>query len=443
LLAKPRRYLTSATLVVIAVGLAGALLSALDSMQRAESLMMARAITAAAAMPASDIKELKGNNSDLENSAYQNIKRSLNRIRQENSGMQQAYLLGLRQDGNTFYYVNSEYEGSKNYTVPGFLYTAPTAELQAAFTQDRAFIDGPNFDGINGRVSAFAPVFDERTGKVVAQLGLDMRAYDYYQQIATSILIPLLLAAIPLAVLLRNRRLESKEQEVLQLKTQFVSVASHELRSPLSGALWGVQAVLKEDKLTKKQGETLTEVYNSVATSLASVNEILDFSIFDRGKANKLHRVDVNLVDIIDEVKKVLALSAEESGVKVQFNDKWPESAIVTGDIGALKRAFGNIMSNAIKYSHDGGTVDLIYEHKDDKHIIAVRDHGIGIPEDEQSRVVEGYYRATNASKKLAHGTGMGLWVTNLLIKQHKGRFWLESHVDHGTTVYVELPAKN
>jgi signal transduction histidine kinase len=443
LLAKPRRYLTSAALVVVVVGIAGALLATVDAMERSQNLMMARAITAAAALPSSEVRTLQAAKNDPENKTYQSIKRRLARIRQENPGMQHVYLLGRGADGGVFYYVDSEYTSSRKYSHPGTQYQYATPQLQAAFSEDRPFIDAPALNAFGSQASAYAPVFDEATGEIVALLGLDVRAYDYYQQIAVNALIPLLLAAIPLTVLLRNRRLEAKEHEVLQLKTQFVSVASHELRSPLTGALWGAQSLLKDDSnLNDKQKDTLTAIYNSTATSLASVNEILDFSIFDRGKANKLQRVDVNLVTILNEVQKTLELSAEESGVKVQLTGKWPEHVMTTGDVGALKRAFSNILSNAIKYSHQGSTVDLSHKHDASRHVIAVRDHGIGIPEEEQARVMEGYYRASNASLKLTHGTGMGLWVTRMLLEQHHGKLWLESKVGHGTTVFVMLPDK-
>jgi signal transduction histidine kinase len=442
LLAKPRRYLASTAMVVVAVGIAGALLAALDAIQRNNSLMMARATTAAAALSVTEVRTLEGDVDDLDNAAYQSLKRRLARIKQENPGMQYIYLLGKRADGHVFYYVDSAPTHSAAYAAPGLVYPQAPSRLQAAFTEYRPFTMEPSLDDLGGQISTFAPVVDETSGQIVAQLGMDISAYDYYQQTAVNALVPLLLAAIPLTVLLRNRRLETKEREVLQLKTQFVSVASHELRSPLTGALWGVQSVLKDDKLSKKQSGTLTDVYNSVATSLASVNEILDFSIFDRGKANKLQRVDVNIVTILDEVQKVLSLSAEESGVKVHFTGRWPDEVMTVGDIGALKRAFSNILSNAIKYSHEGDVVELGHRSKGGQHTITIRDHGIGIPVEEQEKVLNGYYRASNASLKLAHGTGMGLWVTRMLIEQHHGKLWLESKMGQGTTVFISLPIK-
>lgn len=439
---KPRRYLTSAALVVVSVGLAGALLSAINAMQRSQSLMLSRAITAAGALPADEIRSLEGNDKDLANPTYQNLKRRLTRIRQENPGMRFIYLFGQNSRGEAFFYVDSEPVNSPDYSPPGELYPEASSRVHAAFVEDTSFIEGPLGDSYGTWISAMAPVVDESTGQVVAVLGIDVNAYDYYFQIGLYAVIPLLLAAIPLTVLLRNRRLEAKEREVMELKTQFVSVASHELRSPLTGALWGVQSLLRSDgNLTDKQKSILTSVYNSTATSLASVNEVLDFSVFDRGKADKLQRVEVDLVAVLHDVQKVLDLSAQEAGVHLRFVGDWPDTAATIGDPAALKRAFSNIVSNAVKYSSKDTAVEFAYQRKDKHHIVSIQDHGIGIPKNEQAKVLTGYYRATNASKRLVHGTGMGLWITRLIIEQHHGALYLDSKVNKGTTVHVSLPA--
>lgn len=439
--AKPRRYLTSAALVVVAVGVAGAALSAINAMQRSQDLMLSRAVTAAAAMPADEIRELNGDSSDLDNPTYQSIRQRLMRIRQENPGMRFVYLFGRQSNGEIFFYVDSEPANSEDYSPPGETYSEASSEVHAAFVEDRPFIEGPVSDSYGTWISAIAPVVDQSTGQVVALMGIDVDVYDYYLQIGLYALIPLLLAAIPLTVLLRNRRLEAKDRELTQLKTQFVSVASHELRSPLAGALWGVQSLLKADKLNEEQKRTLTSVYTSVATTLASVNEVLDFSVFDRGKADKLQRVEVDLVSVLKDVQKVLELSSEEAGVQVKLTGNWPEVAQTIGDPSALKRAFSNVLSNAIKYSRKDTTIELSYRHENGQHVIAVADQGIGIPPEELPKVLDGYYRATNASERLAHGTGMGLWITKLIVEQHHGKLNLESELDKGTTVTASLPA--
>jgi signal transduction histidine kinase len=438
-LARPLQYLTSATAVVIAVGLVGSVLAAANASQVSKDLILSRAVTAARAFSGEEVLALKGDARDLESDTYQSLKRRLVSIRQGNSGTRFAYLLGMK-DNQVIFLADSEPQTSKDYSPPGSSYSEATGLLRSVFFNHDPIIEGPSQDSYGNWVSGLAPVTDE-TGKIVAVLGIDIPARDYYQQIATYAVIPLLLAAIPAAVLVYNRRLARKEHEITELKTQFVSIASHELRSPLTGTLWGVQSLIKSNP-KKTQEKTLKSVYNNVASSLATVNEILDFSIFDRGKAGKLQHDIVDLRDVLSDVQKLHELAAEAAKLGIYHAGAWPEQALTVGDQGALKRALSNIVSNAIKYSPDGSKIEIALHTEGGKHIIGVRDHGIGIPKSEQRKVLQGYYRAANAAKVKTYGTGMGLWVTRMIVEQHQGRLWLESRENEGTTFFISLPAK-
>jgi len=439
--AKSRRY-SSVMVVVLAVGIAGAVLAGTNAALINRQLLVSRAQTAATALSDEEISSLDGNETDLDTNAYDVLKERMVRIRQDNEGTRFAYLLGERRNNEVFFLVDSEPASSPDYSPPGLAYPDATTRVKAAFSDDTPFVEGPISDSYGSWVSALAPVVDE-TGKTIALLGIDVSAQDYYMQIGMYAIIPLLLAAIPLTVLYRNRKVEEKEQEITDLKTQFVTVASHELRSPLNGVLWGTQSLIapgKNTNLTDPQRSTLTAIYNSTASSLATVNEILDFSIFDRDKAEKTQRETVDLHDVLADTQKVLDLAAQEASVTVNQTGDWPTNVFTTGDPNALKRGFNNILSNAIKYSPKDSTVDLLYKRTGDQHIVSVRDHGIGIPESEQAKVLEGYYRAGNATKVKAHGTGMGLWVTKKIIEQHKGTLKLTSKENQGTTVIISLP---
>ena len=100
-----------------------------------------------------------------------------------------------------------------------------------------------------------------------------------------------------------------------------------------------------------------------------------------------------------------------------------------------------NIVSNAIKYSPEKTNIKITYRVSDGEHVIGVSDQGIGIPAGEQDKVLEGYYRASNAATVQADGTGLGLWVSKRIVEENGGRLWLNSKVGHGTTVYIALPA--
>lgn len=438
-LVRPMQYLTSATAVVIAVGLVGSVMAAANASQVNKDLIKTRAVSAAKAISGEEIEALHGDARDLETERYQNLKQRLMSVRQGNDGTRFVYLMRL-DDNRVEFLVDSEPEASKDYSPPGSPYSEASGLLRSVFYNQEPIIEGPSKDSYGDWVSGLAPVTN-KSGDIVAVLGIDIATRDYYQQIANYALIPLLLASIPVAVLVYNRRLARKEHEISQLKTQFVSIASHELRSPLSGTLWGVQSLLKS-KPRKEQEKILTSVYNNTASSLATVNEILDFSIFDRGKDTNFQREIVNLHDVLQDITKLHELSAQEAGLALTHAGRWPQKALVVGDQGSLKRAVGNLISNAIKYSPSGGAVEIALHSTEDSHLIAVRDHGIGIPPSEQKKVLRGYYRAPNAAKVKSYGTGMGLWVTKKIVEQHHGKLWFSSKENKGTTFFIRLPIK-
>lgn len=439
-LARPLQYLTSATATVIAVGIIGSALAAANAAQTSKDLMLSSATTAAAAFSENEVKALHGDARDLENPTYKSLKQRLVSIQQGNSGTRFAYLLGKDATNQVIFLVDSERESSKDYSPPGAPYPEASMLLRSTFYNNDPVFEGPSQDSYGNWVTAAAPITDEN-GKIVGVLGIDTPAADYYKQIATYAVIPLLLAAIPVSVLIYNRRIARKEHELTELKTQFVSIASHELRSPLTGTLWGIQSLLK-GKHRADQEKTMTAIYNNVASSLATVNEILDFSIFDRNNEHRLQREIVNLRHVLGDVLKLHELSAQENNLEFVHVGKWPKEVYTIGDQGALKRAVGNIISNAIKYSPQGGKLEIALHTAGNKHVIGVRDHGIGIPKSEQAKVLRGYYRAANATKVQAYGTGMGLWVTKMIIEQHHGRLWMNSTENLGTTFFIALPAK-
>lgn len=439
---KIRHYATSAIAVVVAVGIAGSALAGMNASLISRDLLLSRAQTAADAFSAQEIMTLSGSAQDTDTDTYKSIKQRLIRIKHNDKSTRFAYLVGFREN-RAYFLADSEPIESINYSPPGQYYPDATAELIAAFGEDRAFIEGPVTDSYGTWFSALAPVIDQSTGKTVALLGLDTPARSYYSYIALRTLIPLLLAAIPVLVLVRNRKLEAKEREITALKSQFVAIASHELRSPLSGTLWGVQSLLKPNAtppLNDHQRQILSSVYNNTAASIATVNEILDFSIFERGKPQVRQHELVNIVEVLKDVEKLFRLSAEENILKIRYVGTWPKRIPVRGDPSALKRAFSNIISNAIKYSPTGGTIELGYHPETHAHTIGVRDHGIGIPKYAQAKVFKGYYRAKNATKIKTHGTGLGLWVTKMIIEQHHGKLRLTSQPGKGTTIFVTLP---
>lgn len=438
---RPKRYTTVVALLIVIAGVASGLFAAATSSAQKRDYLIGRAQTISDTMPVSDVTSLHGNQDDLSTLAYYRVKRQLEQVRSSNLDIARIRLFTTDKDGITIK-ADALAPDSSGYASPGTVYAHASPALHKALTEVTPVFDRLTTDDSGRWVAAYTPILDPTTKQVVGVVGVFVAASSYYMEIVLYALVPMLLAAIPLAGILRDIKIQAKEHEIMQLKNQFVSIASHELRSPLTGMLWGIQIMQQdESRLSLKQRGLLHDMYLSTESSLATVNEILDLSIFERAKGHVLQRDLIDLGTVIDQVISTLKLGAQEKGVEIHKNGRWPKSIPVMGDVGALKRGLMNIIANAIKYTHAHDTVVLAYRKSPTgEHIISVQDHGIGIPPEEQKKVLEGYYRATNASKVQAHGTGLGLWLTRKILAEHGGRIWLNSTNGKGTTIFIAVP---
>lgn len=440
---RPKRFTTIVALLIIGAGIASGLFAALTNQSNKSQYLVGRAQTIADSLSADDLASLKGSEDDLSTLAYSRAKQQLDQVR--NSNLDIAYIRAFKvANERVSINIDAQPEGSFFYGPPGLAVPSPSNQLRSALLEGHPTFDPIVSDYGEYWVAGYAPVRNNE-GQVVAAVGVFASATTYYLEIALYALVPLLLAVIPFAGIMRDIKIQAKEHEILQLKNQFISIASHELRSPLTGMLWGIQSLQRSSKhASGTQKDLLDDMYRSTESSLATVNEILDSSIFERGQAGKFHKESVDMVAIIDQVTSTLTLGAKEKDISIKKVGKWVDEAYAVGDVEALKRAFMNVLANAIKYSPEKSSIEILYR-LDDKyeHVFAVQDHGIGIPHDEQSKVLEGYYRATNATAAHRTGTGLGLWTTRMTIESHGGRVWINSLEGRGTTVYVAVPAKS
>jgi signal transduction histidine kinase len=437
---KPKKYTTFVALLIVTTGLASASFAAITSALQQREYLVGRAQTISNTLPTEDIMKLQGKESDRNLDAFNHVTQGLLQVTNSNTDIARIHLFVIR-NNQVQVGVDAKSPNDAGYIPPGNAYAETTEPLRATFKTTEPRFDTLISDDYGRWVAAYTPVYDVQTAQIVGVVGIFKSAQAYYGEILLYALVPLLLAAIPLAGILRDIKIQSKEHEILQLKNQFVSIASHELRSPLTGMLWGIQILQRdEDKLSLKQRGLLHDMYLSTESSLSTVNEILDLSIFERSETQNLQKERLDMSTVTDQVISTLKLGAQEKNIEIHKNGSWPPM-FVMGDVGALKRGLMNIVANAIKYTHAHDTVVLAYRKSSEgEHIISVQDHGIGIPHDEQEKVLEGYYRASNASEVQAHGTGLGLWLARKIALEHGGRVWLNSTIGKGTTIFLALP---
>jgi signal transduction histidine kinase len=234
-----------------------------------------------------------------------------------------------------------------------------------------------------------------------------------------------------------------KEQSLIELQQQFVSLASHELRSPLTAIRWQAEAALAETQYPKEVHDIFTHIHNSCLSVLDTVNDLLTFASVQQSLVRQGQFEKVDCSGLIDQVCEAVSVSAASK--KITITKTTTPNMFVHVDAPRLVTVFTNIVTNAIKYSPEETSVTVSVTHNSTKNtvVVTIMDSGIGIPSDEQAQVLSGFYRATNARTKVHAGTGIGLYISKKIIEAHKGSLEIISPnvgSDRGTTVVVSLP---
>src|SRR3989344_1177056 len=226
-----------------------------------------------------------------------------------------------------------------------------------------------------------------------------------------------------------------------QLKTDFVTLSSHQLRTPLSAVKWFTEILLQQKvgKLNKKQVDYLNEIHRSNERAIALVSDLLQVSRVEAGRLH-LDLAKVDLISLLEEVIGANKLSLESNQLTFHLEIVKGPFPLVKIDKTKIKRVFQNLFTNAIKYSSRGGHIDIALKKAEKDIIFSVTDYGLGIPIEQQDRLFEKFFRGSNAVKIQPDGTGLGLFIAKSLVEARKGKIWFESTEGKGTTFYFSLP---
>ncbi|MFA6382162.1 MAG: PAS domain S-box protein [Candidatus Buchananbacteria bacterium] len=237
----------------------------------------------------------------------------------------------------------------------------------------------------------------------------------------------------------------TKAREIDRVKSEFISVASHQLRGPLTGIKWFSQLLIDEKagKLTPKQFDFLRQVYNSNERMISLVNDLLDVSRIETGQKFVLEKKPGDIVILINNVIKDQRINLPVENISIKFDRSFPDKLVFNFDQGKIYQAFSNLISNSIKYSGKDKKIIIGLKRLGDKVEFFVKDFGFGIPQNQQSRVFQKFFRADNTANISTEGTGLGLYIVKGIVEAHGGKVWFESAENKGTTFYIVLPLKN
>jgi len=228
----------------------------------------------------------------------------------------------------------------------------------------------------------------------------------------------------------------TKEFEVDQMKSEFVSTVSHELRTPLASVLGFTELMLNKTLRPERQTKYLNTIYQEAQRLTALINDFLDVQKMESG-TQTYHKNYVNLVPILKQVINVQQVNAGKHTFDIITSS---ENLIVFGDEDKLIQLFNNLIHNAVKYSPDGGNVQIKALAEHDKVHISIKDEGIGIPEEAINKLFTKFYRVDNSDMRKIGGTGLGLSIVKEIVKSHQGEIKVNSEWKKGSTFTVSLP---
>ena len=391
---------------------------------------------AAAALDTSAVLELKGNKSDEQRSTYRQLKARLAQLKKTDHRIRSIYITGER-DGRLFFYVDSETPDSPDYSPAGEYYDDATPEFKGVFGNGQSLVEGPVSDSFGTFISGLAPMYVPGSQKVRAVLGIDLAASTYWRDIIWASAIPVTSGISIILLIIVFESLRRRNTQIMNVRSELVSVASHELRTPIVGIRWASEGLVR---LTKDPNalKLVHAIKNSADGLQASTDDILELS-------HAMTRRDLNpqptdLTLMIKEIMDTQRLSADQKNVKLLRDPSWPDELLVTCDANKMKRVLHNVISNCIKYTRENTEITTSYTRDKHMHRIHITDQGIGIPKSEQTKVMKGFYRASNAVASKVPGTGLGLYLVKTVLEQHGGSVRFDSEENKGTTVTLSLP---
>jgi len=230
------------------------------------------------------------------------------------------------------------------------------------------------------------------------------------------------------------------EREVDRMKTEFISTAAHELRTPLTSIQGFSEILQKREDISEEEKKRFLSYINKQAVNLAEIiNDLLDISRIESGREYTINKV---ICDAGEAIKNIIPYFQETSS-KHKFDVVLPDKPVKCYvDKEKIEQALKNILSNAVKYSPEGGVIRVIVEVLEDYCQVSVEDQGMGMTLEQVEKVFDKFYRA-DASNTAISGTGLGMSIVKYLIEAHGGKVFVESEPGKGTTVRFTIPLDN
>ncbi|WP_053363278.1 ATP-binding protein [Bacillus sp. FJAT-27251] len=228
----------------------------------------------------------------------------------------------------------------------------------------------------------------------------------------------------------------TKQYEVDQMKSEFVSTVSHELRTPLSSVLGFTELMLNKELKPERQRKYLLTISQEAKRLTSLINDFLDVQKMESGKQT-YHKDYCDLQSIVEDVVRTQRVNTDKHEFVVNIQ---AEDLTVLGDQDKLIQVFGNLLSNAVKYSPNGGKIIVNIREEHSRVAVDIIDEGLGIPAEAIPNLFTKFYRIDNSDRRKIGGTGLGLSIVKEIIKAHDGDVQVRSEPGAGSTFTIRLP---
>ncbi len=234
----------------------------------------------------------------------------------------------------------------------------------------------------------------------------------------------------------------TREKSIEKIKSEFVSVAAHQLRTPLAGIKWTLQTILEEEEDAEIPEEIIgfiRKAYEANDRMVNLVNDLLNVTRIEEGRY-VYEPEELDFMEVVNPVIEAYKEHIENKGLKFNIQESEEELPRVKVDREKIGIVIQNFLDNAMKYTSEG-EIDLVIEHVKGKIRVSVKDSGVGIPDDQQKRLFNKFFRAANVQRMDTEGSGLGLFIAKNIIESHGGKVGFSSKAGEGSTFFFTLPA--
>ncbi len=235
----------------------------------------------------------------------------------------------------------------------------------------------------------------------------------------------------------------TREKLLDRLKSEFISIAAHQLRTPLSAIKWVLRLLIDGElgPLTKNQREYLESGYDTNEHMITLVNDLLNVSRIEEGRFEYSFR-DEDLADLVEKTIKSLKALADSKGIHLNFIKPPKRLEVVSIDSDKIRMALQILFENAIQYTRTGGRIEVGLSEEAEMIVVRVSDTGIGILAEDLKRLFTKFHRSSEAIRMNPNGSGLGLFIARNIILSHGGLIEVESRVGKGSTFLLKLPVR-